>query len=90
MIGTGALAAAGVLFRRRFPLWLLAAATLDGVVGGEVSASVPFAASAVTRYGRAAGSAGSRGRTPAWSASRRGASPPAPRRSIDILKATTS
>jgi signal transduction histidine kinase len=51
MIGTGALAAAGVLFRRRFPLWLLAAATLDGVVGGEVSASVPFAAYAVTRYG---------------------------------------
>jgi signal transduction histidine kinase len=53
MIGTGVLAAAGVLFRRRFPLWLLGAATLDGVAGGEVSAALPLAAYAVTRYGPA-------------------------------------
>jgi signal transduction histidine kinase len=55
MIATGALGAVGVLFRRRFPLWLLGAATLDGVMvgaaGGEVSAALPFAAYAVTRYG---------------------------------------
>ena len=51
MIATGSLAAVGVLFRRRFPLWLLGAATLDGVVGGEVSVALPFAAYAVTRYG---------------------------------------
>ncbi len=55
MIATGTLAAVGVLFRRRFPLWLLGAATLDGIVdgavGGEVSVALPFAAYAVTRYG---------------------------------------
>jgi signal transduction histidine kinase len=50
-IGTGVLAAAGLLFRRRFPVWLLAAAALDGVVMGEVSTSMPFAAYAVARYG---------------------------------------
>jgi signal transduction histidine kinase len=50
-IGTGVLAAAGLLFRRRFPLWSLAAAALDGAVMGEVSASLPFAAYAVARYG---------------------------------------
>jgi signal transduction histidine kinase len=51
MIATGALAAVGVLFRRRFPLWLLAVATADGVVTGQASAALPFAAYAVTRYG---------------------------------------
>jgi signal transduction histidine kinase len=50
IVGTGLLAAAGVLVRRRFPLWLLAAAVLAGVVGGEVSAALPFAAYAVVRY----------------------------------------
>jgi signal transduction histidine kinase len=50
-VATGVLAAAGMLVRRRRPLWLLAAATLDGLVGGEVSAAMPFAAYAVARYG---------------------------------------
>jgi signal transduction histidine kinase len=50
---TGLLAAAGLLVRRRRPLWLLAAAVLDGVVGGEVSVAMPFAAYAVARYGPA-------------------------------------
>jgi len=51
MFATGALAAVTVLFRRRFPLWLLAAATLDGVVDWQVSAALPFAGYALTRYG---------------------------------------
>ena len=51
MFATGALAAVTVLFRRRFPLWLLAAATLDGVVNWQVSAALPFAGYALTRYG---------------------------------------
>ena len=51
MIATGTLAAVGVLFRRRFPLWLLAAATLDSVVNSLVSAALPLAGYALTRYG---------------------------------------
>jgi signal transduction histidine kinase len=50
-LATGLLAAVGLLARRRWPFWLLAAATVDGLVGGEVSAAMPFAAYAVTRYG---------------------------------------
>ena len=50
---TGLAAAAGLLVRRRRPFWLLAAAILDGLAGGEVSAALPFAAYAVTRYGPA-------------------------------------
>ncbi|MFL6129324.1 MAG: sensor histidine kinase [Mycobacteriales bacterium] len=46
----GALAAAGVLVRRRFPLALLAVAVVDGVFRGETSFAMPFAAYAVTRY----------------------------------------
>ena len=52
-LATGLLAAAGLLVRRRRPLSLLAAATLDGLVGGEVSVAMPFAAYAVARYGPA-------------------------------------
>jgi signal transduction histidine kinase len=50
-IVTGLLAAAALLFRRRWPLWLLAAAALDSVVGREVAVALPLAAYAVTRYG---------------------------------------
>jgi signal transduction histidine kinase len=50
-IATGLLAAAALLFRRRWPLWLLAAAVLDTVVGREAAAALPFAAYALTRYG---------------------------------------
>ncbi len=50
---TGLAAAAGLLVRRRRPFWLLAAAVLDGLAGGEVSVAMPFAAYAVTRYGPA-------------------------------------
>jgi signal transduction histidine kinase len=50
IVGTGLLAAAGLVVRRRFPHWLLAAAVLAGVVGGEVSPALPFAAYAVVRY----------------------------------------
>jgi signal transduction histidine kinase len=50
IIATGLLAAAAILIRRRWPLWLLAVAALDGVVSGEVSGALPFAAYAVVRY----------------------------------------
>jgi signal transduction histidine kinase len=52
-LGTGLLAAAGVLLRRRHPLPLLAVAVLDGVLRADPSAATPFAAYAVTRYGPA-------------------------------------
>jgi signal transduction histidine kinase len=50
IVGTGLLAAAGVLVRRRVPLWLLAVAVLSGVLSGDASATLPFAAYAVVRY----------------------------------------
>jgi signal transduction histidine kinase len=50
VLSTGLVAAAAMLVRRRFPLWLLAAAVLHGVVSGEVSGALPFAAYAVVRY----------------------------------------
>jgi signal transduction histidine kinase len=52
-LGSGGLAAVGVLFRRRYPFWLLAAAVLDGVVGGQASLALPLAGYAVARYGPA-------------------------------------
>ena len=51
-LATGVLAAGGVLLRRRSPLPLLAAAVLDGLARGDLSVAMPFAAYAVTRYGR--------------------------------------
>ena len=48
---TGLPAAVAMLFRRRHPLWLAAAAALDTATVGEVSVPVPFAAYAVARYG---------------------------------------
>jgi signal transduction histidine kinase len=53
MVTTAALAAVGVLFRRRFPAPLLALATLDAVVGSSLPSAMPFAAYAWTRYGPA-------------------------------------
>src|SRR3954447_7765840 len=50
-IGTGVLAAVGLLFRRRLPLGLLTAAALDGAVAGQVSVALPFGAYALARYG---------------------------------------
>ncbi len=50
LMAAGLLAAAGVLVRRRFPLWLLAAAVLAGVLSGDASAVLPFGAYAVVRY----------------------------------------
>jgi signal transduction histidine kinase len=52
-VATGLVAAAALAVRRRHPAWLLAAAVLDGVVGSEVSAALPFAAYAAVRYGDA-------------------------------------
>jgi signal transduction histidine kinase len=51
MFGTAALATIGSLFRRRFPVWLLAAAVLDGIVARGTSPALPVAAYAVVRYG---------------------------------------
>jgi signal transduction histidine kinase len=48
---TAVLAAVAVLLRRRFPLPLLAAAVVDGLLRGDVSFAMPFAAYAVARYG---------------------------------------
>jgi signal transduction histidine kinase len=50
LLVVGLLAAAAVLVRRRFPLWLLAAAVLAGVVSGDASAALPLGAYAVVRY----------------------------------------
>lgn len=51
-IGTGVLAGVALLFRRRFPFVLLAAATADGLAFGEISPAMLLAAYAVVRYAR--------------------------------------
>ena len=52
-LGTGLLAAAGTLLRRRWPMPLLALAVLDGVLRGDMSVAAPFAAYSVARYHQA-------------------------------------
>jgi signal transduction histidine kinase len=51
LTAAGLLAAAAVLVRRRFPSWLLVFALLAGVLSGDASPALPFAAYAVVRYG---------------------------------------
>jgi signal transduction histidine kinase len=50
LIAAGLVAAAALVVRRRFSIWVLAAAVLHGVLSGDVSAALPFAAYAVARY----------------------------------------
>jgi signal transduction histidine kinase len=52
-LGAGLLAAVGTLLRRRWPVPLLAVAVVDGVLRGDLSVAMPFAAYAVARHGPA-------------------------------------
>ena len=51
VLAAGLVAAGLAVIRRRFPLWVLAAAVLHGLTTGDVSAALPVAAYAVARYG---------------------------------------
>jgi signal transduction histidine kinase len=53
ILAAGVVAAGLAVVRRRFSLWFLAAAVLHGLLTGDASAALPFAAYAVARYGPA-------------------------------------
>jgi signal transduction histidine kinase len=53
LLAAGLVAAGLAVVRRRRPLWFLAAAVLPGVLSGDASVALPFAAYAAARYGPA-------------------------------------